>query len=303
MNQQIGLLGIPSSAGAFAPGQEKAPKALRDEDLIEHFQNSGHSITDYGDTSTYRWTPDDDHPYTQNVDKVVRAIREGSDRVTDILDDGALPLVVGGDCTVGLGTIAGISKQRTNLGVVYFDLHPDLNTPDSTNAGALDWMGMAHALGIDNTVESFCNAGPQSPLLKADDVVFFSYGPENCTEWEQRVMENKSLTGVPVDEVDRSPVESAQQAIESLGSELDSLVVHFDIDTVDFLDLPLSENGGRNEGLTLQRALEALEVFLNSPNFSALTITEMNPDHGVEDGSTVQRFIKELVACWPKIDS
>ena len=73
------------------------------------------------------------------------------------------------------------------------------------------------------------------------------------------------------------------------------MLVHFDVDVIDFTDAPLSENTGRNEGLTLDQAFQALRVLLASPNFAALTITELNPDHGEEGGATLDRFVAGLV--------
>jgi arginase len=80
-----------------------------------------------------------------------------------------------------------------------------------------------------------------------------------------------------------------------LDPNCDRLVVHFDVDTIDFVDAPLSENTGRNTGLSLQEAMRALSGLLASPKLAALTITELNPDHGAEDGSTLAQFSALLV--------
>ena len=81
----------------------------------------------------------------------------------------------------------------------------------------------------------------------------------------------------------------------ALFPDVDRLLIHFDVDVIDFVDAPLSENTGRNEGLTLDQALRALRVFTAHPAFAALTITELNPLHGEEDGATLERFIDGLV--------
>ena len=65
---------------------------------------------------------------------------------------GHLPLVVGGDCTIELGTVAGLLPSGGRLGLLYFDVHPDLNLPSSVKEGALDWMGVAHMLGEEGMV-------------------------------------------------------------------------------------------------------------------------------------------------------
>ena len=80
-----------------------------------------------------------------------------------------------------------------------------------------------------------------------------------------------------------------------LQSRCDQLLVHFDVDVIDFTDAPLSENTGRNQGLSFAQAFAALRVLIASDRLAALTITELNPDHGAEDGSTLARFVAELV--------
>ena len=77
-------------------------------------------------------------------------------------------------------------------------------------------------------------------------------------------------------------------------ARFDHLLLHFDVDTVDFTDLPLSENAGRNEGLPFDAAMRALAVLLGSERLAAVTITEFNPDHGEEDGSTAEALADRL---------
>jgi arginase len=70
--------------------------------------------------------------------------------------------------------------------------------------------------------------------------------------------------------------------------------VHFDVDVIDYNDLPLAENYSKNKGLSYAHAMELLEVWVQSPKFGGLTLTEINPDHGAEDGSTIQSFARDL---------
>jgi arginase len=75
------------------------------------------------------------------------------------------------------------------------------------------------------------------------------------------------------------------------GRRFDRLVIHFDVDVVDFTDAPLSENTGRNIGLSLTDALRALGDLLRDPRVSAVTVTELNPDHGEPEDATLTRFV------------
>lgn len=287
----LGLIGVPSSAGAFAPGQEKAPTALREAGLITQLKEKGIDVVDHGDSDVFRWRPDRENPCTQNLDAVVRIAEETGSRVRSALLREQIPLVLGGDCTVGLGTVAGHATTEETTGLVYFDLHPDLNVPDSVEPGALDWMGMAHALGEERSMTRLSRFGPRFPLIEEDQVFFFAYGPDNRTGWEREVMERRNLAGIPVDEVAAAPEHAAASALSEFGSRFDQLVVHFDVDVIDFTDLPLSENTGQNEGLAFDEAMLALTELLNVRKLSGLTVTEINPDHGDASGETIDTFV------------
>ena len=94
---------------------------------------------------------------------------------------------------------------------------------------------------------------------------------------------------------DATPKTAAATAVALLESQCDHFLVHFDVDVIDFTDAPLSENTGRNQGLSFDQAFAALRVVLASDRLAALTITELNPDHGAEDGATLARFVNALV--------
>jgi arginase len=298
MPSRLALLGVPTSAGAFAPGQERAPRELRRAGLVERLRDSGVEVNDLGDSEVWRWRPDPGAPRAQNLGVVRDIVRDTARRVERALADGAGPLLVlGGDCTIELGTVAGHLARNESVGLVYFDLHPDLNTPDSARPGALDWMGVAHMLGEPGVAPELSGLGTRDPMLRNDEVLFFAYGPEQATEFERGVLDRRGLERMPVDDVAAGPEAAAARALSEFGSRFDRLLVHFDVDVIDFTDAPLSENTGRNEGLALDVAMRALAVLAASERLSALTVTELNPLHGDEEGRTLGRFVDSLVGC------
>src|SRR4051812_1999875 len=139
--------------GAFAPGQEKAPSALRDAGLIRLLQDGGVAVDDRGDSAVRRFRVDRERPLAQNLPQVVEVVRDTAARVRSV--PGRV-LVLGGDCTVGLGTIAG--QLEADVGLVYFDMHADLNVPGVTPVAALDWMGMGHLLRVDGASPELVDA-------------------------------------------------------------------------------------------------------------------------------------------------
>jgi arginase len=286
---------VPSSAGAYAPGQEKAPRALRDAGLLVALAAAGIAVVDHGDAEVWRWRPDREQPSAQNLAAVVECAASTAERTREALDAGEMALVLGGDCTVGLGTVAGIVPAAGRLGLVYLDMHGDLNTPGSVRDGALDWMGVAHMLGDEGATPELREFGPRVPLLADDQIVFLAHDRGQSTAAELGAIESRGLVTIPVGTVAADPASAAGEALAVLAS-CDRLAVHFDVDCIDFTDAPLSENTGRNIGLSQAAAFAALSAVLRDSRVSALTITELNPDHGAEDGSTLTAFVDRLAA-------
>jgi arginase len=107
--RRISVIGAPSSMGADAPGQELAPRALRDAGLITQLARRGVEVRDVGDLPLRRWTPDPISPRARHAGEVLAHVAGVHAAVRDALDDGDRVLVLGGDCTTGLGTIAALA--------------------------------------------------------------------------------------------------------------------------------------------------------------------------------------------------
>jgi arginase len=294
MSPKLGLIGVPTSAGAFAPGQEQSPTALREAGLVELLSAHGVEVRDHGDREQWRWRPDREHRRAQNAARVTEIVKDTARRVGECIAGGEVTLVLGGDCTVGIGTVAGHAGADGRLGLVYFDMHADLNVPQSVSEGALDWMGMAHMLGEEGAVRELVEAGPRVPLLEADQVLVLGWERDQATAFEREVIDRREITIVPAGEIAVDPEGAAARSIELIGRRCDRLLVHFDVDVIDFTDTPLSENTGRNAGLSYESAMRALAVLLGDPRLAGLTVTELNPDHAEQGARTVERFAGDL---------
>jgi arginase len=290
MPRKITVIGVPSSAGAFANGQEKAPTALRAAGLLDRLRDAGADVVDAGDSPVWRWRPDRARPRAQNLEAVVEGVTATRTRVADATGDGRIGLVIGGDCTVGMGTVAGVLDVHDTVGLIYFDLHADMNTPVSVVDGAMDWTGVAHMLGLEGTERDLAGAGARVPMLTPDQVVLFGHGSEQATAWERDQIERLGVARVPVEAVRQDPGAAAQRALELVRPRFDRYVVHLDVDVIDFTDAPLSENTGRNIGLSFQVAMDALRGLLSDDGLAALTIAELNPDHATADEGLMERF-------------
>ena len=288
------MIGIPSSAGAFANGQEQAPAALRTAGLIDRIRATGADVEDIGDSPVWRWRPDRARPRAQNLDAVVDQVGATRRRVAAVTKQGRTPLVLGGDCTVGIGTVAGVRDVHDSVGVIYFDLHADLNTPESVGDGALDWTGVAHMLALDGTEAELTMVGPHRPMLVAEQVLLFGHGMEQATPWERKQIERLGLARIPVDAVSENPADAARRAVALLRSRFDRFVVHLDVDVIDFTDAPLSENTGRNIGLSFDAATGALRELLSDDGLVAVTVAELNPAHALAVDGLLEQFAAAL---------
>jgi arginase len=307
MGARLGVIGVPTSAGAFAPGQEQAPRALRDAGLVDMLRRSGVQVSDHGDCESWRWRPDRVNRRAQNLSKVVEIARDTACRVRQAIAEHEVTLVLGGDCTVGIGTVAGHVASGERVGLLYFDLHADLNVPTSVREGALDWMGLAHMLGEPGATAELIGVSERAPLLLPEQVVLFGWGSEQATAFERETIARHSIERVPVDRVTADPDGAAIKARRLLENRCDRLLVHFDVDVIDFTDAPLSENIGRNVGLSFGPALRALSTVLASPRLAGLTITELNPDHAERGADAIERLAtsvaQSLASCLATRDS
>lgn len=291
MSREIAVLGAPSGAGACGVGQEQAPEALRVAGLIERLHRAGFEVDDLGDSEVVPWRPDRAHPRAQNLDRVVEVVRTTAERLADALvERDRLALVIGGDCTVGMGSVAGLQRTAGPVALAYFDLHSDLNTPASAGDGALDWMTLAHMLAIEGVEPELAAAAGPAPLLTADQVVLFAHDRSQSTRFERAEIERLQLARIAVEEVRDDPEGTARRALGLLAERSDRYVVHLDVDVVDFTDAPLSEHPSRNAGLKLDQMLRALRVLVSGPGLVGITIAELNPHNAGADDGLLERF-------------
>jgi arginase len=288
----VTIVGAPTSAGAYAPGQEDGPRALRDGGLTAALEARGARVTDAGDIEAFRWAPDPDRPQAANAEAVGRRARQVAERVAAVPGD-ARALVLGGDCTVGVGTVAGLAAGGREPGLVYFDRHADLNIPASTIDGALDWMGVAHLLDLDGATDELAGVGPVRPLLAPERLAYLGLGPASPFEREQMARHGVREVGLGATMAD--PEAAARAALDLLGGS-EEIAVHFDVDVLDFLDSPLAENTDRAPGVPLASAARVLTALLADPRVRALTVTEFNPHHGSD--ATTRRLVEALAGAF-----
>ena len=154
--------------------------------MLERLKGSGLEVHDDGDLPHQVWSPDRDHPLAQNADQATASLRQLAGRLESLLARGDLALVLGGNCTIVLGVMAALRRLGAGApGLLYLDRHYDINTPESTTDGALDWMGLAHALALPGCVDTVADAFGPRPLLEAYQVAWLGVEPRVATGWER----------------------------------------------------------------------------------------------------------------------
>jgi arginase len=284
------LIGAPSSAGAYAAGQEKAPAAFRRRGLVAALSKAGLQVQDRGDVDGFRWRPDLAKPKAMNVDAVRRVAQSVADEVAERLAADGTVLVLGGDCTVELGTVAGTLHGSESVGLIYIDFDADLNPPEESD-GALDWTGVAHMLDIPGSAPQLADLGPRRPLLAPQDVLLFAV--ENVTEGEAETIRKHGIGKISLPEVKADPHQAARQAL-AWAAGYERLLIHFDVDVLTYVECPIAENVRRCEGLSLKEIGVVLGILLKAPNWRGLTITEVNPDHAPDEAEIFGRLIAML---------
>ena len=102
---RLSIIGVPSSAGSYAAGQDQAPAALRNAGLVQALSDAGLLVRDHGDLPEQVWRPDRQRPFAQNAGQVTAGLQELADRLGPPLADGDTVLVLGGTCTIALAVI------------------------------------------------------------------------------------------------------------------------------------------------------------------------------------------------------
>src|ERR1700674_339291 len=210
---KFGLIGVPSSAGAHGPGQEKAPAALRQAGLLGALREAGLEVEDLGDLPVARFSPDADNRKRQSQPRVVKVARQVAEAVAGAVERELVPLVLGGDCTITLGVVAGLLRHQPDLGLIYFDGDADMTTPDTTHSGIFDSMGAAHLIG--KGAPELARIGPRFPLLTPDRIALFGFQPYEVEPRELLLLEESEIPQYPVTSLDR-PVERAAEALARL---------------------------------------------------------------------------------------
>ena len=290
----ISLLRVPTSAGAYNIGQERAPAALEEVGLLDLLRSEGVPLDDAGTLPVVAFQPDPANRRQQNLERVVDVASRVAARVYEISARGDIPLLIGGDCTITIGVVAGLVARWPDLALAYLDGDVDLDTPQTTRSGILDAMGIGHLLGLDGAAPPLAGMGPRTPLLSGDRIALIGYEPSDLDDAKQATLDGHRMHLSPAPTMRGRPAAAAADALAALGSDA-PVVVHFDVDVIDSVDSPLAHYPHFNAGLSFDDAIAALAGLCAARRVAAVAVTEVNPDHDPQ-GEHMRRLARGLAA-------
>jgi arginase len=285
---KIALLGAPTSAAALMSGHEGGPSALRTAGIVDRLKSIGYEVVDLGDDPVQVSKPDEESPRARNLTAVVRALEALKPRVEQAVKSGALPLILGGDCSIALATTAGVRRYFRSVGLVYMDRDADLNIPATTPSGSVDGMVVSHLTG--RGAAELVRLWGEPPLVREPDLALF--GVARLDPAEQESLNRSALKCYLADDIHQlGAARTAQLALTRIHGSGASFVLHFDVDVIS--DFPFT-NYPDTGGLLVEEVREALKIFIMQKQLSAIEITAYNPASDSEGVGA--RLIIDLLA-------
>ena len=277
-----GVLGVPSSAAAHWPGIEQAPYVLRETGLVDALSAGAVPVQDFGDLPVTRWASRHEPGRPNNAAAVVEVLLTARQRLVEMLWHGVRPVLLGGECTLAIAMVSAFAVAGRDVGVVYVDGGQDLALPaDHPEEPILDSMGVAHLLDLSGTDKAIAGLGPRRPLLQDEDIVFFGY-----SDAEEDLHGQVGSVRIPASAVSAGPASATERALAALGN--DELIVHVDVDVLNFLEVPAADIAGYGRRLTLAELVEALGILVRDPRCAGVLLVEYNPDHDPDRQAAVQ---------------
>jgi arginase len=274
--RQVIVLGAATSAGTHHAGQERAPGALREGGFVDAIAAAGLRVTDVGDVVHEVFRADRSSGTARNAGATVRVARSVAQAVERHAAPDAVLVVLGGDCTITLGVLAGLQRAEPGTALVYFDGDADLGVPGE-GSGILDALGVSHLLGLAETELTSLFAA--RPPIGDQRLAMGGYDEADPGSFQRSALDDRpALTRSPDHAVRLDPAGCARGALSALRAAR-RLIVHFDVDAVDSGDLPLANFPHYGTGVSLAAAHEALSVLFAAPTLAAVVLTEVNPGH------------------------
>ncbi len=273
----IHILGVPMDLGAGRRGVDMGPSAIRIAGVSEKLQSLGLTVIEEGDISTK--IPEQQkvkNPKLKYLSEIVRACTLLANKTEKILDSGGFPLVLGGDHSIAIGTIAGVAnycnKKNKKLGLIWVDAHGDLNTDKTTPSGNIHGMPLAASIGL-GAVE-LTSIGGDYQKIDPKNVVMIAI--RDLDEGEKAAIRKNNIPIFTMEDIDKHGMAVIiTKAIKKL-KDVDFIHVSFDLDAIDPKECPGVGTPVKG-GLDYREAHLIMETLSEHNRMHSLEIVETNP--------------------------
>lgn len=277
----VNILGAPLDLGAARRGVDMGPSAIRYAGLAERLESIGLEVKDSGNVvAELPEVASELDERARYLPAILHSCAQIAARVAEIATGGATPLVLGGDHSIAMGTLAGLHSAFGSGGVLWIDAHGDLNRPSTSPSGNVHGMPLAAALGqCGFDLDGF--EGP--PWVDPARTVLI--GVRSLDPGERALVKELGLTVFTMADIDRRGIPAAVE--RALGVVEGAPFVHLSLD-VDVCDPEIAPGVGTpvKGGLSYREAHLAMELMAEADVLTSIEIVEVNPilDHADETG-------------------
>ncbi|GAA4702990.1 arginase [Brevibacillus fulvus] len=273
MNDKISVIGVPMDLGADRRGVDMGPSAIRYAGIAKKLERLGFDLKDTGNINVPQPEMYVEAGKYKYLEQVVKANEQLAEAVSKEIGDGRFPLVLGGDHSIAIGTIAGVAKHVQNLGVIWFDAHGDLNTGETSPSGNIHGMSLAACLGYGH--ERLVSLGGFFPKLKPENIVII--GARDLDPGERALIKEIGLNVYTMHEIDKLGMARVmEEAIKQVSRETDGVHLSLDLDGLDPHDAP-GVGTPVIGGISYRESHLALEILAEADVLVSAEFVEVNP--------------------------
>lgn len=271
---EITIVGAPMDLGADRRGVDMGPSAIRYADLNEKLERQGHAVRDLGNIHIGgRELHSVGNPHLKYLDPIVAAARELAAHTEAAVRAGALPLVLGGDHSIALGSIGGVVAAAGDIGVLWFDAHGDFNSADTTPSGNIHGMILGALAGVGD--KALVHATGPGPRLNPARIAVV--GARALDDAERELLRQAGVMVLTMADIDRRGMyDVTEEAIAHAGEGTHGLHISFDMDVVDPSEAP-GVGTPVHGGITYREAHLAMELVAASGKVISMDLVEVNP--------------------------
>ncbi|WP_231506519.1 arginase [Paenibacillus sp. UNC451MF] len=271
----IDVIGVPFDLGAGCRGCRMGPDALRCAELVQHLRQSGRNVEDTGDiilSKTRTIEPEMGSHKAKYLKDIVRMNRRLYRKVAASVENGRIPLVVGGDHCIAIGSIAGAAKHK-RIGVIWFDAHGDLNTVHTSPSGNVHGMSLAAALGYGHP--ALTRIGGNHSKVLPEDVVLI--GTRSLDPGEEELIRRTGIQLFSARDINQLGIqEVVKRALTLVSEQTEGVHLSLDVDGLDPSDAP-GVGTPVSGGIRLREAQMAMRQIAESGALLSTDFVEVNP--------------------------